>query len=261
MSTNTATAAAALAHKFIGDDSTAYEHITKESRGAGKAIAKADETIASARDTLASLLPLAVTFAFMTRAAKAMTDRAGAEHLGIKPDSFALYAIAGALHAHGMDAAQARADVIAAVNGAGASKPVLWAAAVESQAAFRKAVREAEAAAKAKAEAKAEAPKAEAEGTEESDPTEGAQVTEETPEARGHALLLAIAGPCSALVKALGDGTAVLSPADVKALGTVLLAVAKSTGAVSTVPTKAKAARVAPEAKAEARNNLSTKSA
>lgn len=233
----------------ITEDEIAYESLESMSHGIGAKITKADETLASARNTLATLLPVALAYAFLTRMGGALSDRKAAPFLGVKPDTYAIYVIAGALASHGVDPFQARADVIAAVNGAGASKPVLLEAAITSPAAFAKVAKEA-----AKVRAERDAAKAVAkkgtEGTEsETDPTEGAHAGDatETPATLGHKKVVALSGTLAGFVKAHHDGAITLTKEDRDALATAILALVRETKCLPLRETKvaAKTADVA----------------
>lgn len=126
------------------DASNAYASLRPQVEGIGAQVSAADKTLADARKALANLLPLALSFAMLSRLTGA-SAKDDSKHLGIRPDMFAIYAIAGALVVHGVTPEQARADVVAAVNVSKASKPALWEAACESLAAFRKEVKAADA--------------------------------------------------------------------------------------------------------------------
>lgn len=137
------------------DANNAYASLRPQVEGIGTTITESERTIAQARKSVESLLPLALSFAMLSRLTGA-SAKEDSQYVGIRPDMFAIYAIAGALVVHGVTPDQARADVVAAVNVSKASKPVLWEAACVSLAAFRKAVKEA-ASARAEQDEQAEA--------------------------------------------------------------------------------------------------------
>lgn len=230
-----------VSHAYAATGVEDFESLESAAKGSGAKISKAEDAIAAARESLATLLPVALVYAFFCRTGGIQAKHA-ATVLGVKPDMVAIYAIGGALVAHGVDPFQARTDVTAAVRN-GASKPALFDAALESAAAFRKVAKQA-----ATEQAEKQAEKTETTGTTvtgdgDVDPT--TETETETPEQAGHRLLLALAGSATGLIKALKSGDAVLSEQDQKSLAKVLVAVAKESGVIDVQKTPAPVAKSA----------------
>jgi hypothetical protein len=198
------------------------------SEGSGTKSESALSTLAQARATIAESLPVAMAESLAARL-EGTPLRATSLHLfgtEASKDTVSKYSIGAVLVGHGQTPEEARALVESATKRK-VSKRDQWDAALEGVRAFRALI-------------PADAPATEDKGTDTGrggasdsteDPTEGAQGDKvQTPEDRGHALVVAITGPLAALVKALADGSATLSDADKGALRTALAGAGQAAG-------------------------------